>query len=233
MNAFDADIVHFLNAYSHRSELLDAFIGFVADEPLIKAGFLTSALWLGWFSPDPGRIRRRELVISTLAATVAALILTKLLRSALPFRLRPLHDVTLGIIAPTQVATDTLWNWSSFPSDTAAMVCALAGGLFIMCPRWGWLALIYSLVVVCFPRVYLGYHYPSDIIVGGAIGLSMAAITSHRSVRTPLARPFLAWSVCYPGAFYGALFVFTYEVGSAFENVRKIITACFKAVSKL
>jgi undecaprenyl-diphosphatase len=233
MNAIDLYFLKLLNNFAHRSSMFDAAVGFLADQALLKGGLLTSVLWLAWFRPDPNQRLRRELVISTLAATITSLLLAKVIRSLLPFRLRPIHDLASGFTLPYYVTTESLWNWSSFPSDTAAMAFALSMGLLMIWGRWGWLAILYSLVVICVPRIYLGYHYPSDIAAGAVIGVLSALIIGHKEIRTSLARPLLGWSQCYLGAFYCAFFLLTYEVGSVFENTRQIIIAAGKLLRNL
>jgi undecaprenyl-diphosphatase len=96
MNAVDLYLLGFLNKFAHRSSVFDASVSFLADQALLKAGLLTSLLWLAWFRPDPSQKLRRELVISTLAATITSLVLAKVFRSLLPFRLRPIHDLASG-----------------------------------------------------------------------------------------------------------------------------------------
>lgn len=224
----DLILLRLLNSVAHRSSSFDASVSFLADLPLFKGAVLTSVLWLVWFQPDRNQKLRREVVISTLAATIAALALAKVIRSLLPFRLRPIHDAASGFTLPYHVSSETLWNWSSFPSDTAAMAFALAGGLLMIRGCWGWSAILYSLVVICIPRIYLGYHYPSDVAAGAVLGGLCAFIMSRYQIRAPLSRPLLSWSQCYPGAFYCAFFVLTYEVATVFENTRQIIAAAAK-----
>src|SRR5437764_482726 len=129
INAVDLYLLGFLNRFAHRSPIFDQSISFLANQPLLKAGLLTSALWLAWFRPNPNQKLRRELVISTLAATVTSLTFVKVIRPLLPFRLRPMHDGAIGFTLPYHVTSETLWNWSSFPSDTAALAFALGTGL--------------------------------------------------------------------------------------------------------
>ena len=74
INAVDLYLLGFLNRFAHRSPIFDQSISFLANQPLLKAGLLTSALWLAWFRPNPNQKLRRELVISTLAATVTSTI---------------------------------------------------------------------------------------------------------------------------------------------------------------
>jgi undecaprenyl-diphosphatase len=228
MNGFDSYLLGLFNSFAHRSSTFDAAVVFLADQPLVKAGLLTSLLWLAWFRPDSNQKVHRELVISTLVATIASLIFVKIVRSLLPFRLRPIHDLASGFTLPYHVTTETLWNWSSFPSDTAAMVFALAAGLAIIWRGWGWLALVYSLVVVALPRIYLGYHYPSDVGAAAVIGILIAFILTRDPIRRPLTRRVLAWSERSPGVFYCASFLVTCEVSAVFENARNTIVAIAK-----
>jgi undecaprenyl-diphosphatase len=224
MNAADLFVFNFLNGFAHRSVILDDLVSLLADQPVFKGALLTSVLWLAWFQPDPDQKRRRELVISTLAATVMTLVLAKAIRHLfLPFRLRPVFDAGSGFRLPYDITTEKLWNWSSFPSDTAAMAFVLAGGLFLIRARWGWLAIFYSLLVVCIPRIYLGYHYPSDIVAGALLGLLCAFIMGRDNIRSPLSRRILVLSEYHPGVFYCAFFLLTYEVAAVFENTRQII----------
>jgi undecaprenyl-diphosphatase len=224
----DLLVLKLLNSFAHRSSVFDASVGLLADLPLLKGALLTSVLWLAWFQPNRDQKLRRELVISTLAATITSLVLTKIIRSLLPFRLRPMHDAASGFTLPYYVTSETLWNWSSFPSDTAAMSFALAGGVLMIWGRWGWLAILYSLVVVCIPRIYLGYHYPSDVAAGALIGIVSAFVIGRDEIRPHLSGRLLSWCQRYPGAFYCAFFVLTYEVSAVFENTRQIMVAVAK-----
>jgi undecaprenyl-diphosphatase len=228
MNGTDLYLLGLFNGFAHRSSTFDASVVFLADQPMVKSGLLGSLLWVAWFRRDHSQKLHRELVISTLVATIASLIFVKIVRSLLPFRLRPIHDLASGFTLPYHVTTETLWNWSSFPSDTAAMVFALAGGLAIIWRRWGWLALVYSLVVVSFPRIYLGYHYPSDVAAGAVIGVLSVFILGREKIRRPLTRRVLTWSERYPGVFYWALFLLTCEVAAGFDNTRQTIIALGK-----
>jgi membrane-associated phospholipid phosphatase len=41
-------------------------------------------------------------------------------------------------------------------------------------------ALAHAALVVCLPRVYLGFHFPSDVLAGAAIGVAVAALLLAR-----------------------------------------------------
>lgn len=65
----------------------------------------------------------------------------------------------------------------SFVSDHATLAMALAVGLFIAHRRAG-LAGIALAVLLGFSRVYLGVHYPTDVIGGLALGTAVALLLS-------------------------------------------------------
>jgi undecaprenyl-diphosphatase len=58
---------------------------------------------------------------------------------------------------------------SSFPSDHAVAVGAVAAGLLIADRRLGLVAAVLALVMA-FARVYVGAHYPGDVVAGLAVG---------------------------------------------------------------
>lgn len=61
----------------------------------------------------------------------------------------------------------------SFPSDHATMAGAVAAGLLLSQRRWGVPAVI-AAVAMAFTRVYVGAHYPSDVVAGLALGAGVA-----------------------------------------------------------
>ncbi len=64
----------------------------------------------------------------------------------------------------------------SFPSNLAAVVFGLALAVWLMNKRTGTWLLIMALVA-CFARVYVGIHYPSDILGGAAFAVVGVALT--------------------------------------------------------
>jgi len=61
----------------------------------------------------------------------------------------------------------------SFPSGHAATSFAAATILTAARPRWGWLWFALALAVG-FSRVYVGVHYPLDIVGGAVLGIVVA-----------------------------------------------------------
>ena len=62
----------------------------------------------------------------------------------------------------------------SFPSDHATVAGAVAMGLLLANRRWGFVAAI-AAVLMALTRVYVGAHYPGDVLAGLALGAAVAA----------------------------------------------------------
>ncbi|WP_165874061.1 phosphatase PAP2 family protein [Rubrobacter taiwanensis] len=64
---------------------------------------------------------------------------------------------------------------SSFPSGHSATAAAGAITLSILYPLWAPLFLPGGLIIA-FSRIYLGVHYPLDVLAGALIGAAVAAV---------------------------------------------------------
>ena len=96
------------------------------------------------------------------AATLIALGIGQIIGNAVN-RARP-YETMNGVHLLVDRTTDF-----SFPSDHATAVGAVAAGLLIANRRWGLAASVFALVMA-FTRVYVGAHYPGDVVAGLALG---------------------------------------------------------------
>jgi undecaprenyl-diphosphatase len=87
----------------------------------------------------------------------------------------------------------------------------------------GTLGFLHVLVVVCLPRIYLGLHYPSDILGGAAISLATVLVVNGALRGRSLLPRLLAWSERRPAAFYGLFFLCCLDLAMEFTAVRTIL----------
>jgi len=113
------------------------------------------------------RERRRGAVLATAAAALGLLLnqpIAHLVDRARPYLAHPAHAHLL--IARS--------NDPSFPSDHATGAFALAFGIWLYDRSIGAVLLVLA-AVVSFSRVYVGTHYPADVLAGGLIGIAVAS----------------------------------------------------------
>ncbi|MGC3862271.1 phosphatase PAP2 family protein [Micromonospora chersina] len=79
----------------------------------------------------------------------------------------------------------------SFPSDHATMAGAVAAGLLLVSWRLGLLA-VAAAAAMGFARVYIGAHYPADVLAGFAVGATVTLL-GYLIARRPIAAG-LDWS---------------------------------------
>ena len=101
------------------------------------------------------------------AAALAALGIGQLIGGAVD-RSRPYETMT-NVHLLVDKTTDF-----SFPSDHATVAGAVAVGLLFANRRWGIVAGVLALLMA-FTRVYVGAHYPTDVLAGLALGGIVAA----------------------------------------------------------
>jgi membrane-associated phospholipid phosphatase len=230
MNAFDARILSFFNQFVGRSPLFDKAVVFISGSDLLKGQLLMAVLWWLWFQPGESRTRNRQIILSTVAASLAAILTGRLLAHGLPFRVRPLLAAGLGLRIPSGVIAGDLRTWSSFPSDHALLFTAFATGLLFISRRLGAVAFLYVLFLIELPRVYLALHYPTDILGGALLGTTIGYVANQERVRSRIASVPLAWLSNSPSSFYACFFLLTVQIGLMFWEVRRLLLSISRAV---
>ncbi|MCB1855583.1 MAG: phosphatase PAP2 family protein [Pseudomonadales bacterium] len=229
----DTQLVEALNQFARSAPSIDVLIVFITHSYLFKGGVMMTFLWWGWFRPDPEQERHRQLLMSVLLAALAAMTAARVLAWALPHRLRPMHDVAVDMVLPIGMPPAALTGWSSFPSDHAALFGCLACGMFLVSTRAGLLATGYCVVVIMLPRVYTGFHYPSDLLAGFLLGALSTWLVSREVVLQRIIQPAYAWFVQRPGLWYPLFFLLSYQIVTLFDDVRNLGALCYMIVERV
>ncbi|WP_320780785.1 phosphatase PAP2 family protein [Streptomyces sp. CRN 30] len=94
----------------------------------------------------------------------------------------------------------------SFVSDHATLTMAMGVALFLANRKWGFVGLVFG-VLGGFLRIYMGVHYPTDVIGGFALGTAVALLLSPvaMALLTPVTKaiersPRVGWLVRARGA---------------------------------
>jgi undecaprenyl-diphosphatase len=216
----DGFLLLWINQPAGRNGVVDRLVFDITDAQLLKGGLFLAVYWWLWF--DRKGERRRDVVVALVAATMTA-VLSRLLQIGLPFHQRPLHTPGIGIHFPLTVDPETLNTFSSFPSDHAMLFFALSVPLWNR-SRWlGAAAMLWTVFVICLPRVYLGYHYPSDVLAGAVLGVLSMLVLSALVTRTGFPDRVIHFASFRPAAFYPLAFVLSFELATLFTDVRHLL----------
>ena len=221
MNSFDTSVISFVNSFAHRWFALDATVAMIATNTLIKGGVIAALIWWAWFRPSENKSLDRELLSCGIFTGFLSLLVARTLADLLPFRERPMYTAGLHFQMP-YLSNENMIRWSSFPSDHAALFFALALSLFFVSRRAGIAALCYTFLIICLPRVYMGFHYPTDILAGALIGLGAASLSKSAPFRMAVTRPVMRLLKESPGAFYAGFFIVTFQIAITFDSLRHI-----------
>jgi undecaprenyl-diphosphatase len=222
MNQFDLSVLDLLFRFVHWCPALGPILRYLVNEDLPKGGIVMAVFWGLWFKrekDDKVLREKREFLFFAFVASISAVLLGRFMALCVPFRVRPMQNPQFNFPFPYTAPGDTPHSWNSYPSDHAILFSCLAVCLLMVSRPIGIWAVFHTLFVICLPRIYMGYHYPSDIVAGIVVGVGLALIGSSAKVRKWVARPGLLWLERYPAFFYAFAFLWTYEVTELFRTL--------------
>lgn len=146
-----------INSFAGKSVCFDSFVIFFAE----YLGYVLIAILFLFLIKDSRKYWQMVLK-SFSAAVLARFVITELIRF---FYSRPrpfvLYNVNLLLTHPTI---------GSFPSGHAAFYFGLSSVVYFYNKKAGTLFLVASFLI-SLSRVFVGIHWPSDVLVGAAIGV--------------------------------------------------------------
>lgn len=173
----DYTIFHFINQFAGKSGTLnDLMIG------LAKYGVVLMALPLLYMRFRGDESKKKVALLSLLSLAIALLV--NQVVGHIYFRERPFafHEVNLLLAKSAD---------PSFPSDHSAFVFAIAWLILFKDRRIGAFALVLA-TLVGISRVFVGTHYPGDVLGGAVVGLICATIVwKVRNILDPITSFFI------------------------------------------
>ena len=220
IDSIDFEVALFFNEFVQRSWTFDALMVFLGSSNLSKGYLSLPLVWWAWFAY--GRDEYKRAIIGTvLVSCVLAVAISQVLQYY-PLRLRPLFTPGLHLKHADGLAEVHYDKWSSIPSDHATFFFSIAVGLFLISRPLGWLALAHALLIVSFPRIYLGLHYLSDVLAGALLGGGLTfACCSSDFIRQRIGAWMKAWEQWNSAVFYTGLFLVTSQMMYLFYDAHE------------
>jgi undecaprenyl-diphosphatase len=218
---FDIPILHAINGFCGNNWLLDRVVSHVALD--FKWAVPLCVFWVLWFQQAADQLFRRKVLLVTVLAVLVSLVVNRAISVSVPYRVRPMETPNIGYHHPLFQDGFNLPDfelWSSFPSDQATYFFAFATGFCLLSARLGLAMFAYSAVIIL-SRIYLGTHFPSDVLTGAVLGVVVQLVLNREYGRSA-ATPLLAIEKSRPALFNALLFFVLLEMGTGFMNVRDI-----------
>jgi membrane-associated phospholipid phosphatase len=192
---------------------------FFMENRLVSGFVFAAAVYYFWSLRDERTEWRRARILEAIAACVAAVIFTLALR---PF---------VGALPPSQTPEfqglfpPYLWTsgeGNSFPSHSTLVYFVMSAGLWPLSRRISAILCAWVLVAVSLPRVYIGGHYPTDVLASVAIALAFLWIAWRAGEsrwgiqlldRIALGGPWVEL----------AIFFWLFELGEGFHSVGELV----------
>jgi undecaprenyl-diphosphatase len=160
------EVFQWINGLAGHSAFLDKTMIVITDSvPYIAIVFMLS-LWFSRANRETA-IAKQYTVFYTVLSVLLALVLNAIIHLVY-YHPRPFVTHHVHKLVPH--AAD-----SSFVSDHAVLVFSIAFTIFLRGDAWKNVALIWA-VIVGVSRIYVGVHYPADVIGGAMLSFGTSAL---------------------------------------------------------
>jgi undecaprenyl-diphosphatase len=227
-NALDFLVFSWFNQWNGSNPQLDLLIR-IAQSRLIRTlpyMLVFWALWFWWTDPVARRQARNALV-ATLVLMVVIIGVTRAFANFAPFSARPIHTPGLDINLRPGQSGAALDGWSSMPSDHASLFIGLAVAFLLIHRGFGLVMIAWAILFTTLPRVVLGLHWPSDVLVGGVLGATISLVFLRPLTRLVERSGIVPFFEKREAIGYALLFFVTYEAAHMFSTARQVVSILF------
>lgn len=234
LNPIDTAGLSLVHALSGRSEVLDWALRFLLTVDLVKLGVPVLCAAYAWLAQKPNEAPadRSRRVIGSFAGVILTIAFGRFVQDAMPPRDRPRLTLPADYF-PQSASLPTLGEWSSLPSDHAVLAAALATAAWAFDRRLGLAAALWAALVVCFPRLYFGFHYLTDLLAGAALGIALTRLVMALPWPEAPLRLHERMLRQAPAAFSLLVFLVAYEFITLFSTTRRVLGAVKDVVHAL
>jgi undecaprenyl-diphosphatase len=169
----DTGVYLFINGLAGKIPVLDEFIKGISNDyfTLILTCLILVWIWFGTRDSLQREINQKAVITAIISVGLVSAMVA--IMNQYYFRDRPFNALPADLINLLYYRPHD----SSFPANFAAVIFALVMPVFFKNKSYGSFLLALA-IVACFGRIYVGIHYPLDIIGGLAIGL-LASIMAY------------------------------------------------------
>ncbi len=166
---FDIWFITQLARFLGRYQLFDLGVESAIRHNVFGGICFAACIFIFWMQgARPGGQRVRQRVLTILFGSLLAIIFSVLLEGLAPW-VPPSRNPALAHFYPWYLSENP--NSNSFPSQSTALYAAVAAGIFSLHKVVGSALWVGVGLIVALPRLYVGGHYPSDVLVGSILGL--------------------------------------------------------------
>ena len=161
----DRALFLFINGLAGKVPIIDGLFRGISNDYFAVIGSCLILIWLWFGTRDAARRQINQKTVLTAAISIGLTSLLVLICNQFYFRARPFNELPPGSVhllfyRPTD---------SSFPSNLAAVLFAIAIPILIKNKVYGSVLLAMA-VLGSFGRIFIGIHYPLDVLGGAAFG---------------------------------------------------------------
>src|SRR4030067_2134541 len=161
---FDKQLFLIINSLVGKIPLLDNLVKLIVNEYFIPVALALIILYL-WVSKKG----KKSMALPVFSVGLVDLVIK--ISNRFIVRARPFDETAVKLLfyKPTD---------PSFPANSAAVGFALATSIFLINKKWGIFALILA-AFYGFSRIYVGVHFPSDVLVGSFLGIVLVLFVAR------------------------------------------------------